>query len=133
MDKIMKRTAIILAAAAFVLAGCVKATPEPEYNQDTTLYRTGKVTLLASIEDFSTKAEIPATGHGLWKKGDCITVYTSDGTPVEFKLDGTGDTKKAKFVGEIPSGKELGNLAVYPSGIVRSRIGNSISVSIPSK
>lgn len=131
MDNIMKKSAIILAAAAFVLAGCVKATPEPEYNQDTTLYRTGKVTLLASIEDFSTKAEIPATGHGLWKKGDCITVYTSDGTPVEFKLDGTGDTKKAKFVGEIPSGKELGNLAVYPSGIVRSRSGNSISVSIP--
>lgn len=131
MDKIMKRTAIILAAAAFVLAGCVKATPEPEYNQDTTLYRTGKVTLLASIEDFGTKAEIPATGHGLWKKGDCITVYTTDGTPVEFTLEGTGDTKRAKFVGEIPSGKELGNLAVYPSNVVKSKSGNSITVTVP--
>lgn len=128
----MKKSAIIFSAAlALMMAACVKPVQEPEYNPDITFSKTGKVSLLASIEDFSTKAEIPATGHGLWKAGDKIAVYTTDGTPVEFTLDGTGDTKRARFTGEIPSGKEMGGLAVYPSDAVSKKEGNTLTVNIP--
>lgn len=124
---IMKKLTILLAAAALI-AACTKATPEPVYEQDTTLYRTGTVTLLASIEDFSTKMEMPGTGHGVWKSGDEIAVFTSFGTPVTFKLAGTGDTKRAKFTGEIPSGQTLGSFAVYPASAVKG--GNETTVNI---
>lgn len=128
MKKILAYTMMALCA----LASCTKAADEPEYKPDTSLYRTGEVTLLASMEDFSTKVEMPGTGHGVWKKGDSLAVFTTDGTPVIFRIEGTGDTRRARFRGTIPSGKKLGSLAVYPYESVLSYEGGALRVNVPS-
>lgn len=125
----MKRIFSIL-AVMLALASC--KNKEDIFEVDDTLHRTGKVTLLASIEDFSTKAEMPATGHGAWKRDDMIAVQVSDGSFVEFRLDGTGDTKRAKFTGEIPEGLQLGSYAVYPADAVSYGNGK-VSLGLPAE
>ncbi|GEM_PF-1128087 len=124
----MKKILLIMASLLLV-AAC--ANKEDEFIVDETLYHTGRVSLLASIEDFSTKAEMPATGHGCWKKGDEIAVQVSDGSFVTFSLDGTGDTKRAKFVGDIPEGKTLGGYAVYPASAVKASSLEKVTITVP--
>ncbi len=128
----MKKILIYALMALCALAACTKAADEPEYKPDTTLHRTGEVTLLASMEDFSTRVEMPGTGHGVWKKNDSLAVFTTDGTPVIFRIEGTGDTRRARFTGTIPSGKKLGSLAVYPYESVVSYEGGALRVNVPS-
>lgn len=128
----MKKILIYALMAFFAVVACTKAAEEPEYKPETSLHRTGVVSLLASMEDFSTKVEMPGTGHGVWKKDDSLAVFTTDGTPVIFRIEGTGDTRRARFQGTIPSGKELGSLAVYPYESVVSYEGGALHVNVPS-
>ena len=128
----MKKIFLLTIMALFAAAACTKPAEEPEYKPDTSLHRTGEVTLLASMEDFSTRVGMPATGHGVWKKNDSLAVFTTDGAPVKFLIEGTGDTRRARFRGTIPSGKKLGSLAVYPYESVVSYEGGALKVNVPS-
>ena len=129
----MKKYIIIFAILAAALSSCTRAAVFEQYNQDTTLYRTGDVTLLCSIEDFSSKATVDANGHGLWKKNDTILVFTTKGTAVKFALDGTGDTKRAIFKGTIPPGETLGTAAMYPADAFVSYSGDKLVVKTPAE
>lgn len=129
----MKRNIIYVIIVALAAVSCLKTTAIGSYDQDTTLYRTGEVTLLCSIEDFATKAEVNANGHGLWKRNDTILVFTSQGTPVKFGLDGTGDTKRALFKGTIPEGETLGSSAIFPCDAFVRYDGGNIIVRIPEE
>ena len=114
----MKKIIFALAAALLAVACTNK---EEEFAPDTTLYRSGTVNLCASIEDLTTRMVIDLAGHGLWSEGDKIAVACSDGSFVEFVLNGTGDTKRAIFTGNIPEGKTLGRLASEAASILRGK------------
>lgn len=129
----MKKYIVILTFLAVAISSCTKPSAIAPYEQDTTLYRTGEVTLLCSIEDFGTKAEIDANGHGKWKNNDTILVFTNNGVPVRFAIDGTGDTKKALFKGVIPQGEVLGNMAIYPADAFGGYSNGKISVNAPTE
>lgn len=124
----MKKILFALAAAVLAVA-C--ANKEEAYEPDTTLYRTGSVNLCASIEDFTTRMSMDATGHGMWAEDDQIAVSCSDGSFVTFKLNGTGDTKRAVFTGTIPEGKTLGTVAVWPASAAISLDGETLTVKTP--
>lgn len=116
----MKHKVLYAALAAVAVLSCTKAPDEEKYDPDTTLKHQGEVTLMASIEDFSTKAYMPSSGYGVWKTGDEIAVRMDDGSYVTFTLSGTGETVRAFFKGEIPQGRTLGDCAVYPASAVKS-------------
>ena len=61
----MKRIIKLAAIAALAAAACTKAPDDQNYEPDGTLKRQGEVTLLASMENFSTKAVMPSSGYGL--------------------------------------------------------------------
>lgn len=126
----MKKYIAIFAAAAALLAGCKDYSYE-SWVPDETFSRTGEVSFLATFENLETKAFMDEKGHGTWDGGDQIAVACTDGTLVTFSLDGTGDTKRAIFKGTIPSGKELGSVAVYPASAAVSCDGASISLKVP--
>ena len=112
--RFMKKIIIILSAIAAMACGCAKMSKTALYEADSSLKKTGEVTLCVSIEDLATKLVADDNGHFLFAKEDSIQVFCSDGTPVVFHLDGTGDTKKAFFKGTIPAGREIGSCIAYP-------------------
>ncbi len=124
----MKKIIFALAAALLAVACTNK---EEEFAPDTTLYRSGTVNLCASIEDLTTRMVIDLAGHGLWSEGDKIAVACSDGSFVEFVLNGTGDTKRAIFTGNIPEGKTLGTVAVWPASAVVALEGETLTLKTP--
>lgn len=126
----MKKIYIALFAAVLALA----CTPETEeYQPDTTLYTSGTVNLCASIEELQTKMVMDLTGRGIWSEGDKIAVACSDGSFVEFELNGTGETKRAVFTGNIPEGKTLGRVAVWPATAVVGMDGDNLTVKVPTE
>ena len=124
----MKKILFALAAALLAVACTNK---EEEFAPDTTLYRSGTVNLCASIEDLTTRMVIDLAGHGLWGEDDKIAVACSDGSFVEFALNGTGETKRAIFTGVIPEGKTLGTVAVWPASAVVSLEGEKLTLKTP--
>ena len=126
----MKKYIAIFAAAAALLAGCKDYSYET-WTPDETFSRTGEVSFLATFENLETKAFMDEKGHGTWDREDQIAVACTDGTLVTFTLDGTGDTKRAIFKGTIPSGKELGGVAVYPASAAVSCDGSAVSLKVP--
>lgn len=120
-----------LAAAMIIAASC--ATEEPGYQPDTNLYTTGEVNLCASIEDITTKMTMDATGRGMWVSGDKIAVACSDGTFVDFELNGTGETKRAVFTGTLPEGATLGKVAVWPASAVAGMEGDNLTLKVPTE
>lgn len=127
----MKKYIIPFAIAAAVLAGCKDYSYET-WTPDETLHRTGEVSLLATFENLSTKVFMDEQGHGTWDGGDQIAVACSDGTFVTFTLDGTGNTKRAVFKGNVPDGKTLGSIAVYPPSAAVSLSGDKLVLNVPS-
>ena len=124
--------AIIAAAAIVFAAGCNKLSTTEVYAPDETLKTTGEVTLCVGVEDLTTKITADDNGHFLFKKGDSIAVALSDGSFAAFRLDGTGDSKRAFFTGSVPEGKTLGGCIVYPFQSAVSVCGDSIRVSMPA-
>ncbi len=113
--KVFIKTISMLAMAAMTIAACQEKEGE-EYNPDITFSRTGEVTLEASIENATvTKASMVGTGEARWLAEDKIAVICDDNSSVVFNIDGSGQTRKAFFKGEIPAGKTMGNHAWYPA------------------
>ena len=110
-------------------AGCKDYSYET-WSPDGTLSRTGEVSLLATFENLHTKVYVDEKGHGTWDRGDEIAVACSDGSFVNFSLDGTGDTKRAVFKGTIPSGKQLGSVAVFPASAAVSLSGSDLTLKL---
>ena len=100
---------------------------------DTTLYTEGTVNLCASIEEIMTRIVVDQSGRGLWTEGDKIAVACDDGSFVEFELNGTGETKRAIFTGEIPAGRTLGKIAVWPANAVVSLDGDELTLKTPTE
>ena len=131
MKRILYMTAVLLLATA-----CT----EKEFAPDTTLRTSGKVELCASVEDIQTKASMGTFGEIYWKSGDKIAVSCNDGTFVEFTMKTGGLTingvdggiKKAVFAGEIPQGKTLGKVAVWPVECVKSLEGDILTLDFPN-
>ena len=120
--------------AFFAVVLTMACTPDnQEYQPDTTLYRTGTVNLCASIEEIQTRMVMDLTGRSLWSEGDRIAVACDDGSFVEFELNGIGETKRAIFTGEIPQGKTLGNVAVWPASAVVGMEGNTLTLKTPTE
>lgn len=126
----MKKIIFALAAALLAVACTNK---EEDWAPDTTLYRTGTVNLCASIEDITTRMMVDLAGHGIWGDSDNIAVACSDGTFVEFELNGTGETKRAVFTGTIPEGKTLGTVAVWPASAAVSLNGETLTLKTPTE
>lgn len=126
----MKKIIFALAAALLAVACTNK---EEDWAPDTTLYRTGTVNLCASIEDITTRMMVDLAGHAIWGDSDNIAVACSDGTFVEFQLNGTGETKRAVFTGTIPEGKTLGTVAVWPASAAVSLNGETLTLKTPTE
>lgn len=125
----MKKYILLLFVLVAVFS-CKKYAWE-SYQPDTTLHRTGEVSLLATFENLQSKLTMDDGGHGLWSPGDEIAVALSDGQFVNFTLDGTGDTRRAIFKGTIPEGNTLGGVAVYPASAVQDLDGDRMTLSLP--
>ena len=117
--------------AVIVAAACT--AEEQGYQPDTTLYTKGTVNLCASIEEIMTKMTMDPTGRGMWIEGDKIAVGCSDGTFVDFELNGTGETKRAIFTGTLPEGKTLGKIAVWPAKAVVGMDGDNLTLKTPTE
>lgn len=115
------------AAAAMLAAGCDDS--EQAYNPDIQFSRTGDVTLIASIENCTTRASLVNTGEARWQREDAVSVVCTDGSAVKFALDGTGGTRRAFFAGTIPDGKEMGGYALHPASATLS--GNTLKAVLP--
>lgn len=126
----MKKILYIILAVVFISA-CTRE--ESGYNPDTTLYKEGTVNLCASIEEIMTKMTMDPTGRGMWIEGDKIAVACSDGTFVDFHINGTGETKRAIFTGTLPEGKTLGKVAVWPSTAVVKLDGDNLTLKTPTE
>lgn len=123
---------ILFAFALLVLAsGCVRKA-DTEGVPQITFSRTGEVTLVASIENSSTKASITGRGEARWLPGDKILVSCTDGSLEELTLQGTGGTRRAIFKGTLPDGKTLGDYAIYPPSLVKGFNGSELSFELPS-
>lgn len=122
---------LYMVLAVFVAVACT--TEEPGYQPDTTLYTKGTVNLCASIEEIMTKMTMDPTGRGMWIEGDKIAVACSDGTFVDFELNGTGETKRAIFTGTLPEGKTLGKVAVWPATAVLGIDGDNLTLKTPTE
>ena len=126
----MKKIIYIIFAVFFVSA-CT--SDKSGYQPDTTLYTKGTVNLCASIEEIITKLTMDPTGRGMWLEGDKIAVACSDGTFVDFELNGTGETKRAIFTGTIPEGKTLGKVAVWPASAAQGMEGDQLTLRTPTE
>ena len=122
---------LLMLAAAVLFAACDDKDNNNNFEEE--LSRSGKVSLVASIESLSTRMSMPSTGHGRWEEGDRIAVACSDGSFVTFYLEGTGGTVKAKFTGEIPAGLTLGNVAVWPAEMAERADGDEVRLNFPSE
>lgn len=126
----MKKCLLMVAAALF-FAACNDNDNKDTFEEE--LSRSGKVSLVASLEGMDTRMSMPSTGHGRWEEGDQIAVACSDGSFVTFDLEGTGGTVRAKFTGEIPSGLSLGNVAVWPPQMAVRVDGDDVTLRFPSE
>ena len=108
--------------------GCSEAEGISEFQPDTN--KTGNVTLLASIENADSRASLVATGEARWQANDAIKVVCNDGSTAIFNIDGTGETRRALFTGNL-EGKSVGQYALYPSAVEIS--GDNISIELPSQ
>ena len=108
--------------------GCSEAEGVSEFQPDTN--KTGDVTLLASIENADSRASLVATGEARWQANDAIKVVCNDGSTAIFNIDGTGETRRALFTGNL-EGKSVGEYALYPTSVEIS--GDNISVELPSQ
>lgn len=126
--KIKYNIFLLLAVAA--LASC--SDDNEAYDPGLKFSTTGDVRFVASIENCgSTRTSLINTGEARWLSNDAIGLVCTDGSVVSLPLDGTGETRKAIFSGTIPSGKTLGNYAVYPTNVTVS--GKEISYNLPSE
>lgn len=122
---------LLMLAAAVLFSACDDKDNNNNFEEE--LSRSGKVSLVVSIESLSTRMSMPSTGHGRWEEGDRIAVACSDGSFVTFDLEGTGGTVRAKFTGEIPAGLTLGNVAVWPAGMAERADGDEVRLKFPSE
>ena len=111
MKKILKYISYCLPVLALAV-GCTEAEGVSEFQPDTN--KSGNVTLLASIENAESRAQVVATGEARWLRNDAIAVLCDDGSIETFTLDGTGDTRRALFTGLV-EGKGVGEYALYPA------------------
>ena len=111
MKKILKYISYCLPMLALAV-GCTEAEGVSEFQPDTN--KSGNVTLLASIENAESRAQVVATGEARWLRNDAIAVLCDDGSIETFNLDGTGDTRRALFTGLV-EGKGVGEYALYPA------------------
>ena len=111
MKKILKYISYCLPVLALAV-GCTEAEGVSEFQPDTN--KSGNVTLLASIENAETRAQVVATGEARWLRNDAIAVVCDDGSIEKFNLDGTGDTRRALFTGLVEN-KGVGEYALYPA------------------
>ncbi len=120
--KYITRNLAALAVLTFGFAGCQEETPDYMNIQFT---RTGEVTLEAGMENasLSTKVSLDGMGEARWLRDDRIAVICDDKSSVELALDGTGDTRRAFFKGEIPEGRTMGDYAWYPSTMIPDENG----------
>lgn len=118
---------IICAAAAMSAAGCNNS--DTDYDPEITFSKKGEITLIASMENCAAaRASLVATGETRWLSDDAIGVVCTDGSVIEFKLDGTGETRRAFFKGTIPADKEMGAFALHPASASVS--GENITVQL---
>lgn len=89
----------------------------------------GELCFEAAIENCMTKASVINSGETRWQKGDEIFICCEDGSAVKFTLDGTGETRKAFFKGNVPASTKVGNYAYYSAAGIS---GDSFSVNLPS-
>ena len=111
MKKILKYISYCLPVLALAV-GCTKADGISEFQPATN--KSGNVTLLASIENADSRAQVVATGEARWLRNDAIAVLCDDGSIEKFNLDGTGETRRALFTGTV-EGKNVGEYALYPA------------------
>ena len=111
MKKILKYISYCLPVLALAV-GCTQAEGISEFQPDTN--KSGNVTLLASIENAESRAQVVATGEARWLRNDAIAVVCDDGSIETFNLDGTGYTRRALFTGLV-EGKGIGEYALYPA------------------
>ena len=111
MKKILKYISYCLPVLALAV-GCTEAEGVSEFQPDTN--KSGNVTLLASIENADSRAQVVATGEARWLRNDAIAVLCDDGSIEKFNLDGTGDTRRALFTGLVEN-KGVGEYALYPA------------------
>ena len=109
-------------------AGCTKGESVSEFQPDTN--KTGKVTLLASIENADSRASLVATGETRWQPNDAIKVICDDSSTAVFNIDGTGETRRALFTSTL-EGKSVGEYALYPSSV--EIVGDNISIELPAQ
>lgn len=114
------------AAATMLAAAC----DDSEADFDLRFTTTGDVTLLASIENCTTRASLVGTGEARWEREDAIAVICTDGTAVRFALDGTGETRRALFTGTIPEGRQLGSWALHPASARMT--GDLLTATLPA-
>ena len=127
MKKILKYLCFCLPIMAQAV-GCTEAEGISEFQPDTN--KTGNVTLLASIENADSRASLVATGEARWQANDAIKVVCDDGSTAVFNIDGTGETRRALFTGNL-EGKAVGQYALYPTSVELS--GDNISIELPSQ
>ena len=110
----MKKTSILMVAAALLLAGCAKEMDSPV--QETPIGMK-TVTLKASYDADLTKTTYEGDKTLSWSDGDKIGVGVSvDGQirTVAFELTEGAGSPSGTFTGEIPENGELTNTAFYP-------------------
>ena len=125
MKKIFKYISYCLPVLALAV-GCTKADGISEFQPATN--KSGNVTLLASIENADSRAQVVATGEARWLRNDAIAVVCDDGSVEKFNLDGTGDTRRALFTGVV-EGKSVGEYALYPANATYSN--GTLTATLP--
>ena len=125
MKKILKYISYCLPVLALAV-GCTKADGISEFQPATN--KSGNVTLLASIENADSRAQVVATGEARWLRNDAIAVVCDDGSVEKFNLDGTGDTRRALFTGVV-EGKSVGEYALYPANATYSN--GTLTATLP--
>lgn len=125
MKKILKYISYCLPVLALAV-GCTKADGILEFQPATN--KSGNVTLLASIENADSRAQVVATGEARWLRNDAIAVVCDDGSIEKFNLDGTGDTRRALFTGVV-EGKSVGEYALYPANATYSN--GTLTATLP--
>ena len=127
MKKIVKYLCYCLPLLGLAM-GCNNDDGLSEFQPDTN--KSGEVTLLASIENASSRASMIATGEARWLRNDAIAVLCNDNSIEVFTLDGTGETRKALFKGTV-EGKTVGEYAFYPASVTYA--DGLLSYTLPSE
>ena len=111
------------------------ACTEEELHEDAV-----STTLFATMEhDASTKTSLssPVSGvyQNLWTENDEIGVFVDGNEVSKFSLKNGAGTSKGEFKGEFKdmNGASMEKTAVYPLAIVKSKRGDSVSVTLPEE